>query len=61
MSTLRDLTPSLGDLISVVWILSFLVEKIVTYIRNHYLNLSFLLLVSILLLRPLPPVQPDDH
>lgn len=49
MNPLRDLTRSLGDLITVVRIMGLLAgEKTVTYFGSHYLNLCFLLPVPIL-------------
>lgn len=49
---------SLGDLVTVVQIMGFWMEKIVIYFRSHYLNLCFLLLIPVSLLWYLPPMQP---
>ena len=43
----------------VVCIMAFLVEKVIPYVRNHYLNLCFLLHVPVLL-PYLPPILPGS-
>lgn len=56
MNTLRDQTPSRGVFSDADH--GTLGGKSVTYFGNHYLDLCFLLLGPLLLLRHLPPVQP---
>lgn len=46
---------------SVIQIIGLLVEKFVSNLGDHYLNLYFLLHVSLLLLWHLPPMQPNSH
>ena len=42
------------------WIIGLLVEKTVTYVSNHYLDLCFLLQLPLLLPWYLTLVQPDN-
>lgn len=61
-AVLSDLTPQPRGLNkSVVLIMEFLVEKIFTYFRNHYLSLCFLSYPPTLLLWHLLPMQPGSH